>query len=161
VKREASAPPPSDVLGLELVPARTQIKPGDEVGLTVAFVNRGGSVLEVDLNVSCGKEFYFEVEAVNAKGQRADQVGGSCAVNMLCSRRTIHVPLAPGGRLHTQLAFKAIVTKPSALCEWRPAGPLRLGAYTLRVTTPLRDPDPDKKGATHARTVEAPITVAR
>jgi hypothetical protein len=161
VRREAGPPPPPQAVGVELVPARSRIRPGEAVDLTAAIVNKTAELLELDLPMSCGKDHQFEVEALNAKGERADRINTSCGYGMGCGRRTLHVALAPSGRVRTKLTFSASAEKTDAHCDWKPAGPLRPGAYTLRVSTPLHDRDKQHAAEVHPRTAAVLITVAR
>src|SRR5579871_3658969 len=80
VGREAQAAPGPDLLGVELTPAQPRVKPGGKLVLTASIVNKSDRPLTVDVNVSCGKDFALEVQALDAKGERADRVGrDACA----------------------------------------------------------------------------------
>jgi hypothetical protein len=161
VRREAAPPPPPEAVAVELTAARSRIKPGETVDLTMAIVNKTAELLELDVPMSCGKEHQFEVEALNAKRERVDRTNTSCGFGTGCGLRTLHLAIAPGGRVHTKLTFKATAEKTDAQCAWKPAGMLKPGSYTLRVSTPLYDRDKVNAGEVHPRTAEAPITVAR
>ncbi len=117
-------------------------------------------MLELDLNISCGKDHQFQVEALDAAGKRADRIE-RCGYGTGCGRRTLHVALAPKGRVHTKLVFVAKVDEEDAQCNWKPSVPLRLATYKLRVSTPLRDEDKVHAAEVHPRYAEAKITVAR
>jgi hypothetical protein len=160
VRRAASPPPPPKAVGIELVPARARIAPGDKVDLTLAIVNKTDAELELDLSMSCGKAHQFQVEALDARGKRADRIE-RCGYGVGCGRRTLHLVLAPRGRVHTALAFEAKVDEEDEQCHMKPPQPIRPGTYKLRASTPLRDEDKVHPAEMHPRYGEAKITVAR
>jgi hypothetical protein len=126
----------------------------------VAIVNKTAAVLEIDLDMSCGKAHQFKVEALDARGKRADRIE-RCGYGTGCGRRTLHLALAPKGRVHTKLGFEAKVEEEDDQCKMKPAVPLRPGTYKLRASTPLRDEDRVHAAEVHPRYAEAKITVAR
>lgn len=139
--RGSTLPSPSAAsLTLSATLATQVVARGGSAPIVLTMTNASSARLVFDLDLSCGEEVRFGVEAFDAKRKRVDQVGECGGVAMLCQNRVIRIALEPGGAVTKNLTFRPTVTRLDRHCAELSAGTLKPGRYTLDVKTPLHDP---------------------
>jgi hypothetical protein len=142
-----------DVLEIKVVPDSPRIAPGASSTITVTFKNKGKADLPLDFTVDPEPRFDFEVYTL--KGVRVDKPKGDepslpseVADAPQPEPKIARVTLATQGTAKLTLTWNAVKYKwasadrakgalPGHGYPREPAGPLKKGAYILRVITPL------------------------
>ncbi|MBX3190006.1 MAG: DUF4232 domain-containing protein [Labilithrix sp.] len=132
-------------LDVRVVPSTPSTTPGGRVDLVVTLKNKSSEPLP--LYFSGDPSPRFEVEALDAKGRRADlPTGKPPKAGPTREVKASRITLTPGGTAKVRLAWDAVKTRwaPEKAKTWEgrgppraPAGPLPTGKYQLRVVLPL------------------------
>lgn len=137
-----------DKLEVRVTASTPSITPGGRVDLTLTLKNKSSEPLP--LYFSGDPTPRFEVEALDAKGKRADLPAGKPPKSPAMPARDVkasRITLTPGGTARVKVPWDAVKTRwaPERVkggWEGRgyprvPSGPLGNGKYTLRVVLPL------------------------
>lgn len=137
-----------DKLDVRVVASTPSTPPGGRVDLTVTLKNKSNEPLPLYFTGDPSPR--FEVEALDAKGRRADLPNGkppkSTTPAPTREVKALRITLTPGGTAKVRLAWEAVRTRwaPEKAKTWdgkgpprAPAGPLPTGRYQLRVVLPL------------------------
>lgn len=143
-------------LEVKITPSAPKVSPGGHLEVAVVFRNKSTSPL--DLYFSGDPNPHFDLEALDAKGRRADlptsKQPKSSGPQPARDAKASKVTLGGGGSARLKVGWDAVKTKwaPELAKSWEgrgfpraPAGPLSVGKYTLRLAVPLiGDLDPPK-----------------
>jgi hypothetical protein len=158
VDEDAQPPWPASDLGLEIGNKSVTVPSGESITLELVIVNRSHDEGALDVENCGGKARRWSTEVVDRAGHRVDYVA-RCGHGSGCMRDTRRVTLAPGGRAHVAVSFRAVTLTEDGQCK-KTEAPMRPGRYTLRVVTPFRDPDPAHgMSAVTERFATAPLEV--
>lgn len=137
-----------DKLDVRLATSKSSIAPGGRVELTLSMKNR--SIGPLQLYFTGEPEPRFEVEALDARGKRADLPSGKPPKTPALpprDARASRITLAPGGTARVKVPWDAVKTRwapERVMMGWEgrgypraPAGPIAAGRYTLRMVLPL------------------------
>lgn len=172
-------PPAPSELELTAHVAPRTVAPGASAVVTLTMKSHASGPLALDVDLGCGglEAKAFAIDAFDARGRRLDalDVDPSCATSQMCTRRTLHVVLDPGGSATSKFPFRARLRPEDCGSEDAtlavlgrsqgapPAAAKRAlprGRYTLRVKSGLRDARLASGKETQApRTADAIFTV--
>jgi hypothetical protein len=157
---EEGPPPPPEHLGIAVGPLAPVASAG-ELDVPIVLTNEHHEPIRVYIDLSCSG---FETSVWNEAGERVD-LDDSALLGALCGRDPpIRATILPGGRLRASVPFRAVRMAyrcgDDDVCERVEAGPIRPGAYTLRLRTPISDCR-DEAGTTvcDGRTADTPLTI--
>jgi hypothetical protein len=151
---------------VELSPAETSVRSGEETTVTVKVTNLTDAPMELDMQLGCT----FEIEAYReGQKERADEeyseecrptggpTGGICVPGL-----PVRVTLEAHGSLRMNLAFAAQLTRwegEGLECLSYPGRALPPGRYGIRVRLPFSDPVPGEPQSRNSRSVEGSVVV--
>lgn len=137
-----------DKLEISLSASKPQVAPGGRLELTLTLRNRQGEPLALVFTGDPSPR--VELEALDAKGKRADRPAGKPPASRPDAKgreaKASRFTLAPNGVARVHLAWDAVKLRwaPERQKTWEghgpptaPAGPLPRGKYTLRAVVPL------------------------
>ena len=137
-----------DRLEISLVASKPQVAPGARLELTLTLRNKQAEPLPLVFTGDPSPR--VEVEALDAKGRRADRPAGKPPPSRTSASgreaKAARFTLGPNGVARVHLAWDAVKLRwaPERQKTWEgrgpataPAGPLPRGKYTLRAVVPL------------------------
>lgn len=116
-----------------LEPSTLVLEAGGSGELDYVIRNSGTEAITFDLAALDCYTGYFDVQLLDAAGERADRTGKPCSGGGGCSAPNTRLTLAPGGDARLRFEIKA-ETREMQACKLQDPTPLAAGTYTLDIS---------------------------